>query len=90
LITAIEDVCWQFLTYNPEHEESGKAPPLEPIPEEEQTKFQPLMVIKSGVDKPERYFVSVRYDGVWFWIDESDYLSNTTATFGLDFQNNIC
>lgn len=67
----------------PEHEASGKAPPLQPIPEEEQTNFQPLMIVKSGAEKPERAFVSVRYDDMWFWIEDSDHLSKRSLLYAL-------
>jgi len=67
----------------PEHEESGKAPPLQPIPEEELTDFQPLMIIKSGPDKPERYFVTVRYEDMWFWIADTDHISKRSLLYAL-------
>lgn len=67
----------------PEHKESGKAPPLQPIPEEEQTDFQPMMVVKSGPAKPDRAFVSVRYDDMWFWIDETDHHSKRSLLYAL-------
>ena len=67
----------------PEHKESGKAPPLQPIPEEEQTDFQPMMVVKSGSSKPAQVFVSVRYDDMWFWIEDTDHHSKRSLLYAL-------
>ncbi len=66
-----------------EHEKSGKAPPLKPIPEEEQTDFQPMMIIKSGPAKFDRSFVSVRYDDMWFWIEDTDHQSKRSLLYAL-------
>ncbi len=61
--------------------EKGYTYPIvyQPGPEEE--KLGKLMSIKSGPEKPEVYFVAVRYKSNWFWIDEADLNSKRTFTF---------
>ncbi len=65
------------------HIEANIAPPLEPIPEKELTGFPPLMVIKSGPKKPGNAFVTVRYQDMWFWIDNTDHHSKRSLVYAL-------
>jgi hypothetical protein len=53
---------------------SGSAPPLNDPGSETQQPFRVL----SGCKKPCDAFVSVFYEGHWFWIEKSDYLSKRT------------
>jgi len=36
--------------------------------------------VHSGKDKPEQAFVSVPYEGLWFWVDRRDIVSKTTLS----------
>ena len=56
---------------------------MQPIPEEEQTDFLPMMVVKSGPSQPDRAFVSVRYDDMWFWITDTDHHSKRSLLYAL-------
>lgn len=50
-------------------------------PGEEEEKLGKLINILSSTDKPPNAFVTVKYNGYWFWIDKSDFLSKRTFTF---------
>lgn len=43
--------------------------------------YQPLIRIHGGEQPPERPFVSVQYQGHWFWIDANDYASKGMFSF---------
>jgi hypothetical protein len=61
----------------PEHLATGIASPLEePLSGE----TQPFQVL-SGCDKPPAAFVSVCYEGHWFWIEKSDFHSKRTLNY---------
>jgi hypothetical protein len=62
-----------------EHLESGIAP----FYGDEMREPMPLLRIHSGVQKPECPFVGVCYEGHWFWIDKTDYLSKRTLGYVL-------
>ena len=66
-----------------EHRQAQIAPPLDPIPENNQTGLPPLMSIKSGPQKPESTFVAVRYQDMWFWIDNRDHDSKRSLVYAL-------
>ncbi len=66
-----------------EHFQAQIAPPLEPIPEKNQTGLPPLMIVKSGPQKPESAFVAVRYQDMWFWIDNRDHDSKRSLVYAL-------
>ncbi|MBL9174845.1 MAG: hypothetical protein JNL10_15010, partial [Verrucomicrobiales bacterium] len=38
----------------------------------------PGFTVHSGSEKPDKTFVAVPYDGLWFWIDPADLPSKTT------------
>lgn len=41
----------------------------------------PLLTVASGPSEPKDAFVSVRYRGTWFWIDDHDYGSKQAMSF---------
>ena len=43
--------------------------------------YPPLIRIHSGAQPPERPFVTVEYQGHWFWIDGNDYASKGIFSF---------
>ena len=43
--------------------------------------YPPLIRIHSGAQPPERPFVTVEYQGHWFWIEESDFRSKRTISY---------
>ncbi len=59
------------------------APGLAPIPEHDQSSFAPLMVVKSGSNKPADAFVSVKYQDMWFWIENTDHDSKRSLVYAL-------
>lgn len=61
----------------PEHLETGIASPLhEPLSGER----QPFQVF-SGCSKPPAAFVSVCYEGYWYWVEKSDFNSKRTLNY---------
>lgn len=61
----------------PEHLETGIASPLdEPLSGE----HQPFQVL-SGCDKPPNAFVSVCYEGYWYWVEKGDFHSKRTLNY---------
>jgi hypothetical protein len=44
-------------------------------------KVAPLLVVSSGPSEPKDAFVSVRYRGTWFWIDDRDLASKQAMSF---------
>lgn len=44
-------------------------------------KLGKLIRIESGLEKPDKPFVSVQYLDHWFWINEEDFASKRTFTF---------
>jgi hypothetical protein len=61
----------------PEHLATGIASPLEEPPSGE---IQPFQVL-SGCVKPPGAFVSVSYEGHWFWIEKGDFHSKRTLNY---------
>jgi hypothetical protein len=43
--------------------------------------FEPLIKVHSSTIRPESSFVDVRYDGLWYWIDNDDFGSKRTLGF---------
>jgi hypothetical protein len=43
--------------------------------------FQPMIRIRSGLDKPDNAFVSIPYRDHWYWIDDRDFRSKQTFSF---------
>ncbi|MGZ5063085.1 MAG: hypothetical protein ACXWHB_15670 [Usitatibacter sp.] len=60
---------------------SGIVPPPKHFETDDEDNFEPLIRIHSGDAAPERAFVSVAYQGHWFWIDETDYASKGMFSF---------
>ena len=58
----------------PEHLGDGSASPAAPA--QSPGGFR----VQSGRDKPEQAFVSVPYEGLWFWVDRRDIVSKTTLS----------
>jgi len=67
----------------PEHQKSGIALPLEPVPDEDRSGLQPLMRVRSGLEEPERVFTKVKYGNMWYWIDKTDHFSKRSMLYAL-------
>jgi hypothetical protein len=65
----------------PEHVASGRTRPTPDVGTLEKLGFEPLIRIHSSTVRPEDPFVSVRYEGLWFWIDHEDFGSKRTLSF---------
>jgi hypothetical protein len=59
----------------------GLTLPTENSSNTEEEKLGKLIRIQSGLEKPEKPFVSVNYLDHWFWINEDDFTSKRTFTF---------
>lgn len=66
-----------YVEVPPEHLASGIAPNFGDVAPDPQA---PLRVY-SGARKPRDPFVSVCYEGHWFWIEKSDFLSKRTMAY---------
>ncbi len=66
-----------------EHKESGIAPPIQPIPDEDLSGLPPLMTIKSGSVKPASSYVAVKYLDMWYWIDNRDHFAKRSLQYAL-------
>jgi hypothetical protein len=64
-----------------EHVEDGRTIPSLAAPEDADAKIAQLIVVKSGMDKPENAFSAIKYDDHWFWIDKRDFRSKRTFAF---------
>lgn len=58
------------------HLASGIAVPIDSVPDD-----RPLLRVLSGVKKPCDPFVSVCYEGHWFWIEKDDFRSKRTLAY---------
>lgn len=67
----------------PEHQKSGIAIPLEPVPDEDHSGLQPLLQVHSGLAEPERTFTKVKYGNMWYWIDKTDHFSKRSMLYAL-------
>jgi len=65
----------------PEHVASGRVHPRPDTDALEEFGFEPLIVVHSSTARPESSFVTVRYDGLWYWIDKDDFRSKRTLSF---------
>jgi hypothetical protein len=71
----------QWIDVPPEHETSGRTRPT-PDPEVmESFGFEPLIRVSYSKNKPEEAFVSIRYEGIWYWIPHDDFRSKRTLSF---------
>lgn len=59
----------------------GLTLPTENSSNTEEEKLGKLIRIQSGLEKPEKPFVSVSYLDRWFWVNEDDFSSKRTFTF---------
>ena len=65
----------------PEHVASGRVR-SRPNPDMlEEFGFEPLIAVRSSTARPESSFVTVRYDGLWYWIENDDFRSKRTLSF---------
>jgi hypothetical protein len=65
----------------PEYVTSGRVPPTSDPAILEEYGFEPLIKVHSSTIRPESSFVDVRYDGLWYWIDNDDFASKRTLGF---------
>jgi len=65
----------------PEHVSDGLTVDSFPLPGGDEVKLKQLIRVKSGPDKPENAFTTVKYEDNWFWIDKRDFQSKRTFAF---------
>ena len=65
----------------PEHITAGRTRPSHDTKAIEDLGFKPMIHVYSSTEKPDDAFVMVRYDGMWFWIDNEDFRSKRTLGF---------
>ncbi len=65
----------------PEHVTSGRVRPRPDMNVLEEYGFKPLIRVHSSTARPESSFVDVRYDGLWYWIENDDFGSKRTLSF---------
>ena len=65
----------------PEHVTSGRVLPRPDMKVLEEYGFKPLIRVHSSTARPGSSFVAVRYDGLWYWIDNEDFGSKRTLSF---------
>jgi len=64
----------------PEHVESGRTrPSINPTPMED-LGFKPMIRVHSSAQKPDDVFATVRYQGLWYWVDHEDFPSKRTLS----------
>lgn len=71
----------KWIDVPPEHITSGRTQPQPPTDAMEKYGFEPLVAVHSSMARPDDAFVSVRYEGRWYWIDHDDFPSKRTLTF---------
>ncbi len=64
-----------------EHVEAGRTRESKDPSDMEDLGMKPMVRVYSSVEKPDSAFVMVRYDGLWFWIDDDDFASKRTLSF---------
>ena len=65
----------------PEHVTSGRVRPTLETDIMEEYGFKPLIKVHSSTARPESSFVDVRYNGLWYWIENDDFGSKRTLSF---------
>ena len=65
----------------PEYVTSGRVPPSPDPAILEEYGFEQLIKVRSSTVRPESSFVDVRYEGLWYWIDNDDFGSKRTLSF---------
>jgi hypothetical protein len=61
--------------------ESGRAAPLDPIPEEDESGLRTLLRVRTGARSPEDAYIAVPYRDGWFWIEDTDAYSKRTFSY---------
>jgi hypothetical protein len=64
-----------------EHQKEQRVFPQAMVPPDGQDAPPPLIRIMSGTSKPAEAFAIIRYNDLWFWIDNRDLHSKGTFTF---------
>jgi hypothetical protein len=65
----------------PEHVTSGRVRARPNTDTLAEFGFEPMIRVHSSTARPESSFVTVRYDGLWYWIDNDDFKSKRTLSF---------
>jgi hypothetical protein len=67
----------------PEHIDSGRTRPSPSAEILEDYGFSPLIRVHSSAERPDpnEAFVMVRYEDLWYWIEQSDFASKRTLSF---------
>ena len=68
-----------YVSVPPEHEADGRVVPV--IQHDDETDAKPLLDIRTSSSSPSDTYVSVKYRGNWFYIDDRDSRSKRTFTF---------